>query len=271
MSVDLHIHTTASDGSFSSETIVRAAHRNGLSAIAITDHDTMNGVEQAVSAAELHGIEVIRGIEFSADMPDDEIHILGYFDSPVNNCVQTVLTELREKRILRAREILRKLEQVNIVLSIEDVLKFTGDSDYIGRPHIAMAMLEKGYVKNRNEAFSSYLTFGLPGFADRDNGLDIISTVGLIRDNNGIAVIAHPGLIKNRRYFDLAIECGVNGVEVFHPSHDNDTVQELLDFSMKKGLIVTGGSDYHGHGDKFAQLGAYSIDYSYFCKLKGAF
>jgi len=271
VAIDLHIHTTASDGCFSPTDIVKSASQNGIIGMSITDHDTMNGVEEAVNCGKTCGVEVIRGIEFSVDMPDDEIHIIGYFNSPVSNEVQDILKTLRKKRIQRAYQILAKLSKLNIVLSIEDVIKFTGASDYIGRPHIAMAMIEKNYVKNKNEAFNNFLSIGLPGYAERDNGMDIENTIKLIKDNNGIAVIAHPGVLKNRDYFDIVIKKGIDGIEVFHPSHDSNLMQEFLDLAKKKNMLITGGSDYHGNGDKNPEIGNFCIDYLYFCKLKEAF
>jgi predicted metal-dependent phosphoesterase TrpH len=134
-----------------------------------------------------------------------------------------------------------------------------------------MAMLEKGYIKNKNEAFTNFLSIGLPGYVERDNGLDINTTISLIRDNNGVSVIAHPGILKNRLYFDEVIKNGIDGIEVFHPSHNNCFEQDILHFAKKRNMIITGGSDYHGHGDKYPEIGEFCLDFSYFVKLKEAF
>ena len=269
--MDLHLHTKASDGHFSPTAIVRAAREANLSAISITDHDTMDGVDEALEAGKEFGIEVIRGVEFSCDVDDDEIHILGYFFKRPGEELFSVLEMLKKKRYNRAERIVKKLNSLNIELNMEDVLKFVGNPMFIGRPHIALAMVERKIVRNPSEAFDEYLCIGKLAYEPRDNGLEPKKVIDLIKRNKGLVSLAHPGYIMDDNVTLGLIEYGIHALEVFHVSHDEEMIQKYMRMVHENGLFITGGSDYHGHNDDRPVLGKMSIPYEYLRVIKEEF
>jgi len=269
--MDLHLHTTASDGDFSPTAIVRAAKEIGISAISITDHDNMDGVDEALEAGEKYNIEVIRGIEFSCDVDDDEVHILGYFFKEPGDEFFEVLKGLKKKRYNRAERIVKKLNSLDIELSIDDVLEFASNPMFIGRPHIALAMVERNIVKKTSEAFDDYLCIGKAAYEPRDNGLDPKLVIELIKRHGGLVSLAHPGYIMDENIICKLIEQGVQALEVFHFSHDEELVEKFMKMAQENGLFITGGSDYHGHKDDRPAPGRMSIPYKYLHIIKEEF
>jgi predicted metal-dependent phosphoesterase TrpH len=246
--IDLHTHSTASDGSFTPSGLVRHAASKGLKAIAITDHDTLDGLPEALKEAEGFDIEVVPGVEISVDF-QPEMHMLGYFLHGGYTGINRVLEELKEKRSERNPKIIKRLNELGMKLSMEEVDALAGGG-ITGRPHIARIMLEKGYVGSVAEAFDKYLGSGRPAYFRKEKltpeqGIEEISKAG------GLAVLAHPIFLdRNREELDLLLKdlakTGLKGIEAYYTENTEDQTEELLELAGKHGLFVTGGSDFHG-------------------------
>jgi 3',5'-nucleoside bisphosphate phosphatase len=244
--VDLHIHTTASDGKFTPAEIVRKAHETGLAYIAICDHDSIEGIAPAMQEAlKFPGMTVIYGVEINTDIPAGELHILGYFyDLSDAELIQT-LERLRTSRIERAQKIINKLRKMGLKIDFVRVEELAGEGA-IGRPHIAQAMLEKGYVNSFREAFMKYLNRGGPAYVERDK-ITPLEATRLIVQAGGLPVLAHPLTFEN---FEATISdlkpAGLIGIEVYYSSYSSEQIRSLLTVAEKFALIPTGGSDFHG-------------------------
>ncbi|MDR3611625.1 MAG: PHP domain-containing protein [Ignavibacteriaceae bacterium] len=240
---DLHIHTNHSDGFYSPKEIVLKAKEKSLDIISITDHDNLSAVKEASEAGKEFGIEVISGVEISSDIRDKEVHILAYFIEPGNEEVERYLSFFREERKKRALRILDKLRSIGISLSADDVMK-KADTLAIGRPHIAHAMLEKGFVNSYFEAFNKYIGNGCPAYEKKVH-LSPQSAFKIISDAGGLSFIAHPGNMPDDILKEL-IEAGVDGIEVFHPSHSPQHIKFYKGIVNEYFLLESGGSDFHG-------------------------
>ncbi|GAB6180742.1 PHP domain-containing protein [Desulfotomaculum defluvii] len=244
MYADLHIHTTASDGSDTPTEVVQKALRIGLSAIAISDHDTLEGINEAKKAAKNFNIEVLSGVEVNTFFQGSEIHILGYLIDPEHDEFVTKLKELQDDRLTRIRKMVDKLRDLDIYIDLDRVLELsTGGS--IGRPHIAQALVESGYVATLQEAFVNYIGAGKPAFVPREK-LTPEEAIGLITKAEGVPVLAHPGHSKIDNYILKFITAGLKGLEVWHRNHTSLMVNHYEKLAKKYNLIPTGGSDYHG-------------------------
>ena len=244
--IDLHIHTSMSDGRFSPEEIVRRAAEAGLSVISITDHDNVDGVKPAlVAAAAYSQLRVIPGIEISTDVSGGELHLLGYFIDYTNRELLKSLERMRGSRERRARQMVARLAELGRPVDWERVLEFAGEGS-IGRPHIAQALLEKGHVNSLTEAFDSYLGRNGPAYVERDKMLPA-EAVELILAADGLPVMAHPMTVPEPEAMIGELHTsGLIGIEVYHASHSAATVQRLAALAARAGLIPTGGTDYHG-------------------------
>lgn len=246
--VDLHTHTTASDGSMSPATLVRYAAEKGLTAIAITDHDTLAGVEEAEAEGLKQGIEVIAGLEISVDF-NPEMHILGYFMNNRHMAIMPVLDDLMKKREARNPKIVAKLRELGMDITLEEVVALAGGK-IVGRPHIAEAMIRHGYVGSMGEAFERYLASGRPAFFKKDK-LTPAEGVKVILDAGGVPVLAHPVHLGlgweelDRLLSELAAK-GLKGAEAIYVDNTDEQTARLIELCRKHGLIATGGSDFHG-------------------------
>lgn len=264
MIIDMHTHTLYSDGLYSPTKLIDKAIAKNLAGIAITDHDTVEGLDEACRYIKSNEkFVLIPGIEFGCRHDDKEVHLLGYFIDYNHNKLIDITDKLKESRVKRGDEIVKKLMQLGVDISISDVRKYSREG-YIGRPHIARALIEKNYVKSIDEAFEKYLKRGRPAFAERFQ-LTIKESIDLIRDINGISVLAHPKLIGDGSLIDYVISLGIDGIECFHSKHSEDDTKELLKIAKDKNLIITGGSDYHGDDDI---LGDFYIDFNKTLELK---
>lgn len=244
--VDLHIHTTASDGKFTPAEIVRKAAEAGLKYIAICDHDSIEGVASAQTAASSYpGVTVIAGVEINTDIPAGELHVLGYFCDQNNPELRQTLERLRNSRIERAQKIINKLRKMGIKIDFVRVEELAGDGS-IGRPHIAQAMLEKGYINSFREAFMKYINRGGPAYVERDK-ITPADAIKLITRAGGLPILAHPLTLD---HFEIAIAelkpAGLVGIEVYYNNYSPQQIQSLQEMAEKFSLISTGGSDYHG-------------------------
>lgn len=267
MKVDLHIHTTASDGTSTPQQVVQLAAQRKLRAIAITDHDTVGGILEAKAEGHRLGIEVIPGVEINTDYNHQEIHILGYFIRYKDRDLQTRLENLQKARLIRIRKMVDRLPGLGLPIELKRVLELAGEGS-VGRPHIGMAMTEKGYVASVAEAFQRYLGLGRPAFVPR-YALTPAEAVRIIRKAGGIAVWAHPGLAQRDCLMAELVEAGLRGLEVYYPEHTPDMVRHYLALAQKYQLVVTGGSDYHGSGTGYrAELGDVTVAYEAVDQLK---
>ena len=246
---DLHLHTLASDGRLAPADLVKLAARQGLQTIAVTDHDTTDGLAEALETAKhFPGMRVIPGIELSADVPGDEVHVLGYFIDMDNARLQSELRRFRAGRIDRARTMVDKLAQLGIHVEWERVQHFAGDGA-VGRPHIAMALVEAGYCEEPKDAFPEYLGRNGLAYVERVK-LTPAEAVGIIRQAGGSAVLAHPAYMNDMEagIANLA-GIGLAGMEVHYAKYRDDTIRQLASLAREYDLIPSGGSDYHGMGN----------------------
>lgn len=255
--VDLHMHTTCSDGVYTPQEIVVRAKNAGLQIIAITDHDNLAGIEPALEYGKQLGIEVIPGVEISTDLDDREIHLLGYFIDIHHEEFQKYLSFFRQERVDRAIRIVNKLNNLGIGLSMDHVLSIAKDSA-VGRPHIAQALIEEGYVNSFYEAFDKYIGNNCPAF-ERKIHVSPQSALKLISDAGGLSFVAHPGYINEKILMSL-IKFGIDGIEVIHPSHNPSQVRFYRGIVNEYCLLASGGSDFHGgRRDDDSYLGNYYI------------
>jgi len=244
VSADLHIHTTISDGSDTPQQVVEQALNIGLTAIAVTDHDILEGALIAKRVAVGKKIEVYTGVEISCYLGEAEVHVLGYFDSVNSSALNNTLAEMREYRLERAQMMISKLERIGVNISWEKVLKLAGEGT-VGRPHIADALVEQGYITNRESAFKKYIGYGCPAYVPRKK-ITPMEAIELICAAKGVAVLAHPGTIRIPYSIRTFVSCGLKGIEVWHPHHNPLQTQHYLKLANRWNLIPTGGSDYHG-------------------------
>ena len=251
MRIDLHAHTTASDGTDTPSGLVRAAGRAGLDVVAITDHDTTAGWDEAAGEAERLGIELVPGIEISCAHRGTSIHLLGYLIDRRHPGLLSELERTRVSRQTRARRIVERLAQ-DVPITYDDVLARARAGSTVGRPHIADALVARGVVADRDEAFASFLRDDSPYFVAH-YAPDVLSAVRLVRDAGGVPVMAHPfAALRGRTVSDAVIEqmadAGLAGLEVHHRDHSADEVAHGEALAVRLGLLVTGSSDYHGTG-----------------------
>ena len=247
--IDLHLHTLASDGRLSPTELIQLVAKQGLETISITDHDSTEGLAEAYEAAkEFPYMRIIPGIEMSADIPGDEVHVLGYFLDYHDVDFQEMLTELRRGRVGRAQVMVEKLVALGKPVEWERVLHFAGDGT-VGRPHIALAMVEAGYFKEPKEAFEEYLGNDGLAYYDRPK-LNPTESVAMIQKVGGVPVLAHPTFMNDMEAGIASLKKeGLVGMEVYYAQYDDDTVRHLARLAREYDLIPCGGSDYHGLGN----------------------
>jgi predicted metal-dependent phosphoesterase TrpH len=249
VSVDLHIHSTASDGKFSPEAIVGKATALGLTIIALADHDSVDGIAPALEAAKAFPrLRVIPGVEISTDMPSGEVHILGYFIDFTSDELKSALESFRSSRQRRAQGMIAKLRHFDIHVDWQRVQEIAGDGS-IGRPHIARAMLEKGYITSFQEAFTRYIGHGGPAYVEREK-MTPAEAVALIARSDGLPVLAHPFTVNDPETMVINLkEAGLVGIEAYYNGYTAEEIKSLVSLADKHSLITTGGSDYHGLDD----------------------
>lgn len=267
--VDLHVHTTASDGVLSPSQVVEEAKHLGLSAIAITDHDTTAGLGEALEAGRTLGLEVAPGVEINAEENGKDVHILGYFIPYQDEGFEARLRTQREARVQRLHKMLAKLDGLGVHLSPEEVLsRLTGKGGSVGRPHVAQSLLEAGYVESVDAAFVYFLGRNAPAYVPRE-GMSCFEATALIRQFHGIPVLAHPGLLNRDELLSGLLTSGLMGLEAYYPRHDERTTQKYKDKAKTLGLLLTGGSDFHGwESEDMVHLGEPGIEDAVYEALK---
>jgi predicted metal-dependent phosphoesterase TrpH len=244
--VDLHMHSTASDGSRSPADVVRAAKRAELVAIALTDHDTVAGLAEARATGEELGVRIINGVELSAVEGDSETHLLGLHLSDTS-VLERGLIELREMRGRRAVRIVELLQAQGVQVTLDDVLMQAG-TGAIGRPHVARALVADGWAVDVRDAFDRYLAAGRPAYVAKDQ-LGMRDAIAMVHAAGGLAVLAHPGATATRERLEALAALGMDGVEVKHPSHSPQDTARIRTLAEQLGLLPSGGSDWHGAPD----------------------
>jgi len=250
--VDLHTHSTASDGARTPRDVVRAARQLGLAAIALTDHDTIDGLAEAVEEGQAQGVRIVPGIELSAVEGDEETHVLGLHLQAVGR-LETQLRTLRAMRLTRAERIVARLNELGVRVTIDDVLSQSGGGA-VGRPHIARALVNDGWATDLRDAFDRYLGNGRAAFVPKDR-LSIHDAIAMIHEAGGLAVLAHPGQAGTRKRIEALAAIGLDGIEVRHPSHNAEDIARLSALVEHFGLVASGGSDWHGLAEGGRTLG----------------
>ncbi|HSZ55063.1 MAG TPA: PHP domain-containing protein [Tepidisphaeraceae bacterium] len=258
--VDLHCHSTASDGTFAPSKVVALAVASGLSALALTDHDTIGGVSEAAESARKAGIDFLPGIEISCDVPRPAtMHLLGYGVDPQSPILHDLTRRLVQARDDRNPRIIQKLNELGVAITMPEVETEAG-GEVVGRPHIAAVLLRKGYVTSIKQAFDKYLGQGAAAYFDKER-LTPRQAIGLVNESGGIAVLAHPVQLRTEndaqleRIFKDLKDVGLDGLEVIHSDHDAALVQKYTKLADRFGLLKTGGSDFHGTNKKDIRLG----------------
>ncbi|MCY4436685.1 MAG: PHP domain-containing protein [Chloroflexi bacterium] len=273
--IDLHLHTTASDGAFAPADLVGMAHEAGLDCIAITDHDSTDGVAAAQEAGQNCGVRVIAGIEFNTMWHGQSVHILGYFVDTEHPELQAVVARQRDGRLYRAQKIVEKLAALDMPLVWEDILA-DADGGAVGRPHIAKAMLAQGYVNDANEAFDKFLGHGMPAYVEQPK-LTPVEAVALLHRAGAAAGLAHPFNVEGADQVDLdklvpeLAEAGLDAIETYYTGYEAEQRADILNMAARFDLIPTGGSDFHGGGILTqAELGAVSVPAESLARLEAA-
>jgi hypothetical protein len=242
--IDLHAHSTASDGVLSPQQLVRFAKDCNISVLAVTDHDTLEGLPVAMAEGARVGVQVVAGIEITAHVGDLEVHILGHFIDPGDKRLAEFLASSRNDRIERARRMVEKLWALGLPLDMNEVLSLALGSS-VGRPHVAQAMIQRGYVTSLQEAFDRYLTIGKPGYAERPR-IPAALAIRAIKEAGGVASLAHPRQYGHDEIIPPLVQQGLMGLEVYHPEHDAESLFRYERVRLEYDLSAVGGSDYHG-------------------------
>jgi 3',5'-nucleoside bisphosphate phosphatase len=268
--VDLHCHSTASDGTFAPADVVRLAQQRNLSALSLTDHDTVGGIEEAAAEAGRLGIDFLPGIEISAEYPHPgTLHVLGYGVDPTRPALRDMTRQLLEGRENRNPKIIAKLQELSVAITMEEVEReaktaeaaAAGKHKPVGRPHIAAILLRKGYVSSIKQAFDKYLAPGGLAYFDKER-LTPKQALDMVRESGGLPVLAHPVQLRTENDAQLErvvkdlVDLGLAGLEVIHSDHDAPLVEKYTAMADRHGLLKTGGSDFHGTNKKDIELGA---------------
>jgi hypothetical protein len=250
--VDLQVHTTASDGALSPTRVLETARDIGLSAVAITDHDTVAGLGEATAAGARFGVRVVPGVELSTHFGDDELHLLGlHLVQPER--IASSLAKFQQERVLRADRMVEKLHALGMPLTMDTVLA-QAQGGAVGRPHIARALVAGGWVRDFREAFDKYIGWGKPAYEEKAR-FDVADGIALVHDAGGLAVWAHPGEDATETRIAHLAEQGLDAVEVLHPSHTQTLTDRLVARVEAAGLLPSGGSDWHGSFEGPRRLG----------------
>jgi predicted metal-dependent phosphoesterase TrpH len=255
--VDLHVHTTFSDGDMTPVEMVTEALKLGLAGIAITDHDDIGGVEVAIEAVGTSGFEVVPGVELSTSDGKSDLHILGYFIDVHDGNLLRYLEMFRDARLKRGIKMVERLRDMGVEIEVDAVLEIAGEGA-VGRPHIAAALLKNGCVATSEEAFRNYIGFNSPAYVPKyqlkpSEAFEVIANAG------GIGAIAHPGTSRRDDLFADFVANGMKAIEVYHPKHNEADIARYSRLADKFGLVATGGSDSHGARDGSLNLGCCTV------------
>ena len=242
--IDLHLHSTASDGSLPPEEVVALAETAGVRVMSLTDHDSLEGIPVAQERAERAGIRLIPGVELSASEEGIDVHLLAYGFDPADATLGAAIDGYRESRRDRARKILTRLKGLGIRISLDEVEEISGGGA-IGRPHVAEALLRNGHIDSFNEAFQRFLGHHAPAYVPKQT-VTLETAVSIVKDAGGVTVLAHPGTLNRDHLIPGWARRGLDGIEVWHSKHEGSDIARYKGFAQLHGLLMTGGSDFHG-------------------------
>jgi len=258
--VDLHLHTNFSDGLLTPTQVVEKAKELGLRAVGITDHDTIDGISEAVEAGTRFGVEVVPGVELSSQYNGQDIHILGYYFDPDHPRFMEYLERFRKERYRRAAKMIKNLNHIGVYLTMAEV-KEKAKGGCIGRPHLAEVLMEKGYVETFQEAFQRYIGHGSKVYEEKYK-ISPEEAIGLISEAKGLSFLAHAGYSVSDAAISYFIKSGLDGIEIVHPKFDARRTRHLQELAQSYGLLVSGGSDCHGGRDGRFYIGTYNVPYA---------
>jgi 3',5'-nucleoside bisphosphate phosphatase len=268
LKADLHIHTSYSDGKLNPAEIIDLAKEKGLSIIGVTDHDNIEGSQAMLEHNGKYGIEVIPGIELSADFHGKEIHLLGYFMDFKNPALVEHLKLIKNLRIRRIDKMISKLKDLGVNINSSALFEKYSSSCSVGRPHLANEVLAQGYVKDFQTAFNRYLGDNKPAFVKKDN-LNFEIMIELIKVSGGLSFVAHPGSYFRESTLVELKKAGISGIEVYHPSHNDNHNKKYMKFVKDHNLLAVGGSDFHGYNEyDYHNIGRFYIDEEQITLLK---
>jgi hypothetical protein len=258
--IDLHMHSTASDGLLAPADVVAAARAAGLTAIALTDHDTVEGVAEARTAGDAVGVRVVAGIELSAHEGDRELHVLGLHLTRLSG-LEERLVALRATRRIRAAQIVDKLRALGFPIELDAVWREAGEGA-VGRPHVARVLIANGWVRDHRDAFDRLIGSGRPAYVPKQR-LPLGEAVQMLHDAGGLAILAHPGSDGSRSRLEMFKRIGFDGVEVRHPSHTAEDIARLGTLADYLGMVPSGGSDWHGSTDGPRTIGNMRVPFAW--------
>jgi len=274
MRIDLHTHSSVSDGTDTPSELVGKARAVGLDVVGVTDHDTFDGLDEAVAEGDRLGVHVVRGMELSCSRSGSSVHVLAYGADPASPGLAAEMARVRDGRLGRLAGVLAKLAELGMPVSEAEVMAQVGESPSVGRPHIADALIKAGHVRDRQEAFDRFLADGGPAHVHRYT-IEVDRGIDLVHDAGGLAVIAHPWGRGREHVLPPSVlkamvdDHGLNGIEVDHQDHDDDTRRQLRTLADRLGLLATGSSDYHGTGKLDHDLGCNTTDPEVFTEMQG--
>lgn len=263
---DLHLHTSFSDGTWTPEELVLQAQKSGLSCIAVTDHDTVEGCARGAEACAAVKMEFIPGAELTAEHEDTELHVLGYFLDTQNQKLLSEIAKFQAVRQNRIHEMVARVNELGVPLKAESVFELANCRSP-GRPHVARAMAKAGFVKNLDEAFERFLKKGRPAWVPKSK-ISAMEAIELVHQAGGLAVMAHPGLNRTDNIIPALVAAGLDGIECFHTKHSTAMSERYLEIADKYNLLVTGGSDCHGFSKGKPLIGTVKLPYEHVDKMK---
>jgi predicted metal-dependent phosphoesterase TrpH len=268
MRIDLHMHSTFSDGVLTPTVLVDRAVGEGLSLISLTDHDCVDGLPEAIQAGKKRGVEVVPGVELSCEFRERDLHVLGYGVDPHDATFRKALQLFQETRHKRGIKIIEKLNALGINIEPAEVLAKAGKGA-LGRPHVAAVLVDKGVVSTTSEAFDKYIAEGGPAYVPKYK-MSAREAIDLIRRAGGLAFIAHPGVfLENKAEIYDLVAMGFDGIEVYHPKHSATRAEELRRIAEERRMLVSGGSDFHGFSGRDV-MGTQDVPYSVWEKIRDA-
>jgi predicted metal-dependent phosphoesterase TrpH len=257
--IDLHLHTRASDGAFEPPELVRRIWLAGIRTCSVTDHDTVNGLDSAASAAAQYGMDFVPGIEVTAVDAGQDVHVLGYFIDRGSSALAEFLVSQRAERVRRLREIAAKLDAAGVRIDVDRIIAETPEGRAVARPLIAQALVRAGFVQTIGEAFDRWIGEDRPAYVPHQ-GAPPEAAVQLIHEAGGLASLAHPGSLGRDDLLERLVASGLDAIEVYHPDHDESATARYLELKTRLGLLATGGSDYHrDDGEDAAALGRVTL------------
>jgi len=264
--IDLHMHSTYSDGTSTPQQLLELVRASGLSAFSITDHDTLEGYQAARTLVAGDDPELVPGLELSVTLEGSDLHLLAYMFDQDDLDLNKAIRAFQERRGERGQMMVDLLNQLGIGITYEDVQNQSGGA-VIGRPHVARAMVEKNYIREYEEAFRKFIGPDGPAYVPKMN-FTPAEAMQLIHGAGGLAVLAHPAIDNKDVYIEMLVDLGLDGLEAYHPSHSKPHVDRYIHLAKRYRLAVTGGSDFHGSDDRYGMIGAGAIPYAYLEKLK---